>query len=136
MAQSKTDKYKAELLDVIRRHKIAFFDHAFGFTSFKRSTAYNHGLDKLDDIKNAIAQNRVKAKNYMLNKWIASDNATLQLAAFRLCSDREEHQKLNQQYIDHTSNGEKMQTSITVSATTDEDIVKNLLSKFDEEGDE
>lgn len=37
---------------------------------------------------------------------------------------------------DHTTNGEKMQTSITVSAATDEDIVKNLLAKFDEEGDE
>ncbi len=108
MAQSKTDKHKAELLDVIRRHKIAFLDHAFGFTSFSRSTAYNHGLDKLDDIKNAIAQNRVKAKNYMLNKWIASDNATLQLAAYRLCADPEEHQLLNQQYIDHTTKGEKI----------------------------
>src|SRR5690554_6510979 len=115
MAQSKTDKYKAELLDVIRRHKIAFFDHAFGFTSFKRSTAYNHGLDKMDDIKNAIAQNRVKAKNYMLNKWIASDNATLQLAAFRLCSDSEEHQKLNQQYIDHTSTDGSMSPKAPVS---------------------
>jgi hypothetical protein len=37
---------------------------------------------------------------------------------------------------DHTTKGEKMQTSITVSATTDEDIVKKLLAKFDEEGDE
>lgn len=136
MAQSKTDKYKAELLDVIKKHKIAFMDHCFAFTSFSRSTAYEHNLDKSDDIKNAIAQNRVKAKNYMLNKWIASDNATLQLAAFRLCSNREEHQKLNQQYIDHTTKGEKMQTSITVSAATDEAIVKNLLAKFDEEEDE
>ena len=38
--------------------------------------------------------------------------------------------------LDLTSGGEKMQTSITVSATADEDIVKNLLAKFDEEGDE
>ena len=117
---SKTDKYKAELLDVIRRHKIAFFDHAFGFTSFKRSTAYNHDLDKLDDIKNAIAQNRVKAKSYMLNKWIASDNPTLQLAAYRLCADPEEHQKLNQQYIDHTSKGEKIQPAPIVFYDSDD----------------
>jgi hypothetical protein len=118
---SKTDKYKAELLDVIRRHKIAFFDHAFGFTtSFKRSTAYNHGLDKLDDIKDAIAQNRVKAKTYMLNKWIESDNPTLQLAAYRLCADPEEHQKLNQQYIDHTSKGEKIQPAPIVFYDSDD----------------
>lgn len=117
---SKTDKYKAELLDVIKKHKIAFIDHCFAFTSFSRSTAYEHNLDKSDDIKNAIAQNRVKAKNYMLNKWIASDNATLQLAAYRLCADPEEHQKLNQQYIDHTSKGEKMQPVPIVFYDSDE----------------
>lgn len=117
---SKTDKYKAELLDVIKKHKIAFIDHCFAFTSFSRSTAYEHNLDKSDDIKNAIAQNRVKAKNYMLNKWIASDNATLQLAAYRLCADPEEHQKLNQQYIDHTSKGEKIQPAPIVFYDSDD----------------
>jgi hypothetical protein len=117
---SKTDKYKAELLDVIKKHKIAFIDHCFAFTSFSRSTAYEHNLDKSDDIKNAIAQNRVKAKTYMLNKWIESDNATLQLAAYRLCADPEEHQKLNQQYIDHTSKGEKIQPAPIVFYDSDD----------------
>ena len=137
MAHDKAKQYEQELLKVIQTKKIAFFDHCFAFTTFSRATAYNHDLDKLDTIKAAINSNRVSAKNYMLNKWIASENATLQLAAFRLCSDSEEHQKLNQQYIDHTSKGEKIQTSITVSATADKDVIRNLLAKFDkEEGDE
>lgn len=118
---SKTQEYAAELLAVIEKHKIAFLDHAFAFTSFSRSTAYEHNLDKSDDIKNAIAQNRVKAKNYMLNKWIASDNATLQLAAYRLCATPEEHQKLNQQYIDHTSKGEKIQPAPIVFYDSDDE---------------
>ena len=105
---SREEEYRLELLDVIKDNKIAFLDHAFAFTSFSRSTAYNNGLDKMDDIKDALRKNRVKAKTYMLNKWIKSDNATLQLAAYRLCADPEEHQKLNQQYIDHTSKGEKI----------------------------
>lgn len=117
---SKAEEYKLELLDVINEKKIAFLDHAFAFTSFSRSTAYNYGLDKLDDIKDAIAQNRVKAKTYMLNKWIKSDNATLQLAAYRLCADTEEHQKLNQQYIDHTSKGEKIQPAPIVFYDSDD----------------
>ena len=106
---SKAKEYELELLNVIQDNKIAFLDHAFAFTSFSRSTAYNNGLDKLDSIKDALRKNRVKAKTYMLNKWIESDNATLQLAAYRLCADPEEHQKLNQQYIDHTSKGERIQ---------------------------
>src|SRR5690606_4713632 len=104
----KTKEYEKELLKVIKEKKIAFFDHCFGFTSFSRRTAYEHKLHESHDIKNAINQNRVTAKNYMLNKWIASDNATLQVAAMRLLSDSEEHQKLNQSYIDHTTKREKL----------------------------
>lgn len=96
------------MLAAIKEHKIAFFDHCFGFVSFCAATAYNHDLDKLETIKNAIKQNRVKSKSYMLTKWIESDNATLQVAAYRLLSDSEEHQKLNQSYVDHTTKGEKI----------------------------
>ena len=106
--EEKKQLYEEELLKVIKDKKIAFFEHCFGFTSFSRATAYNHSLDKLDSIKDAINENRVTAKNYMLNKWIASDNATLQISAMRLLSDSEEHQKLNQSYVDHTSKGEKI----------------------------
>lgn len=104
----KANKYEEELLKVIKSKKIAFFDHCFGFTSFSRATAYNHSLDKLDSIKDAINENRVTAKNYMLNKWIGSDNPTLQISAMRLLSDSEEHKKLNQKYTDHTTNGQSI----------------------------
>ena len=110
--EEKAKKYEAELLKVIKEKKIAFFDHCFGFTSFSRRTAYEHRLHESHDIRNAINQNRVTAKNYMLNKWIASDNATLQISAMRLLSDSEEHQKLNQSYVDHTTKGKEI-TSIT-----------------------
>lgn len=106
MGRLKKSEMKVELLDVIKKNKIAFIDHAFAYTTFSRASAYNKNLDKLDDIRTAINKNRVKAKNYMINKWIASSNPTLQIAAFRLMSDTEEHKKLNQSYVDHTSDGE------------------------------
>jgi hypothetical protein len=97
--------YEAELLRVINENGIKFFDHSFGYTTFCRATAYKHGLDKIDAIKDAIDKNKVEAKNKMIGKWVDSDNPTLQIAAYRLMSDTEEHQKLNQSYIDHTSKG-------------------------------
>ncbi len=106
--KAKTDKYKNELLTVIKEKKIAFFDHSFAFTSFSRRTAYDYGLHEMHDIKDQIDDNRVKAKNYLLNKWISSDNPTLQLAAFRLLSVSEEHRLLNQNYTDHTTNGKEI----------------------------
>lgn len=105
----KTKKYADELLAAIKKNKIMRFEHAFGgFVSFSKKTAYNHNLHEVHDIKSAIEGNRASAKQYMIQKWIASQNATLQLAAFRLLADSEEHQKLNQQYIDHTSKSEKI----------------------------
>lgn len=92
----KSKKYEEELLKVIKEKKIAFFDHCFGFTSFSRTTAYDYKLNDSDVIKAAIATNRATAKNYMLNKWIASENATLQISAYRLLSEPEEHKLLNQ----------------------------------------
>ena len=101
---TKAEQYERELLKVIKEKKIAFFDHCFAFTSFSRSIAYYHKLNELDSIKEAIESNRVKAKNYMINKWIASDNPTLQVAAMRLLSDSDEHRKLNQNYTEHSGN--------------------------------
>jgi hypothetical protein len=108
--KKKTDKYKDELLNVIKEKKIAFFDHSFAFTTFSRRTAYEHGLHEMHDIKDQIDDNRVKAKNYLLNKWIGSENPTLQLAAFRLLSVSEEHRLLNQNYTDHTTNGKDIKS--------------------------
>ena len=110
--KAKTDKYKNELLQVIKEKKIAFFDHSFAFTSFSRRTAYDYGLHEMHDIKDQIDDNRVKAKNYLLNKWISSDNPTLQLAAFRLLSVSEEHRLLNQNYTDHTTNGKEIASNL------------------------
>lgn len=121
--QEKTLKYEAEMLKVIKERKICFFDHIFGFTSFRRSTAYDHGLDKSDTISTAIAQNRVTAKNYMLNKWIMGNNPTLQIAAMRLVADSEEHKKLNQTYVDHTTGGKEIGA---YKDWTDEQIEKEI----------
>jgi len=92
----KQKQYESELLKVIKEKKIAILSHAFGFTSFCSATAYNHDLEKLESIRNAINENKAKAKTYMLNKWIGSENAILQVAAYRLLSTPEEHRLLNQ----------------------------------------
>ena len=98
----KQKAYEKELLKIIKERKIMFFSHAFAYTSFSAATAYNHNLEKLDTIKDALAKNRASGVTYMLNKWIASDNATLQIAAMRIISDENLRRSLNQQYIEQT----------------------------------
>ena len=98
-----------EMEVAIKAKKIAFFDHIFAYTTFSRASAYNRNLDKLDSLRELINKNKVSAKNCMINNWISQkSNATLQIAAFRLMSTPEEHKLLNQQYIDHTTDGNKL----------------------------
>ena len=103
--EDKTQEYHDELIKAIQENNCTNFKEACMFVSFAKSTAYNHGLDKLDSIKDAIDANKIRTKHKMKRNWVNSDSAVLQLAAFRLMSDSEEHQKLNQSYIDHTTKG-------------------------------
>jgi hypothetical protein len=122
MDQSKKKVYADELLKVIQDYQIGCYTHAFAYTSFSQPTAYIYELEKLEAIKSAIAKNRASHKAYMLKKWIDSDNATLNLAAFRLLAEPEEHRMLNQSYIDHTTKGDKIGDKIDLSKYTDEEL--------------
>ena len=94
-------KHEAAILKIIKEKKLMRFDHIFAhFTGCSRATAYNHNLDKLDSIKEALELNRAKAEDYLLQKWIAGDNATLNIAAMRIVGSPEVRRCLNQQYIE------------------------------------
>ena len=105
----KARKYEAEMLRAIKKHKIMRFEHAFGgFVTFSKTTAYLHKLNESDDIKEALLENRNRGVTSLLKKWIDSDNATLQIAAMRMIADDDDRQRLNQQYVDHSTKGEKI----------------------------
>lgn len=117
-------KHEAGILEVLKTKPIFTFQDIFVFyAACTRATAYNHNLDKLDSIKDALYANKRKGVTTLLSKWLNSDNATLQIAAMRLVCDTEEHQKLNQSYIDHTTKGRSInQTAIDYSKFSDEEL--------------
>lgn len=122
------NKHELEIIKTIIDKRIMRFDHIFSFyKGCSRATAYNHGLDKLDSIKETLEQNRCSGVNYLLQKWIDSDNPTLQIAAMRLICTPEEHKKLNQSYIDHSTKDEKINgTSIIVQNQQTKDNLDSL----------
>jgi len=73
------------------------------------------------NIKEAIKKNRVKTKNSLKAKWYRSDNATLQVALYKLISDDDERKKLSQTYNDVTTNGEKINISLVEFVGNDND---------------
>ena len=108
------------ILEAIEKHPIFSFKDIFVYyKACSRATAYNHGLDKLDSIKEAIYSNRRRGVSTMLAKWMTSQNATLQLAAMRMICDTEEHRSLNQNYNDITTKGESINIPISKWAKDD-----------------
>ncbi len=102
-------QHEKGILAVIADNPVFSFKDIFVYyKACSRATAYNHNLDKLDSIKEAIYSNKREGVTSMMSKWIQSDNATLQIAAMRLISDEDERRRLNQQYVDHTSGGDKI----------------------------
>ena len=109
MEDINTEHEKAILETIAKNPIFKFKDIFVYYKGCGRSTAYNHNLDKLDSIKEALYSNRRKGVSTMLSIWIGSKNATLQLAAMRMICDPEEHRSLNQNYTDLTSKGEKIE---------------------------
>ena len=113
-------EHEKGILKAIEKHPIFSFKDIFVYyKACSRATAYNHGLDKLDSIKEAIYSNRRRGVSTMLAKWMTSQNATLQLAAMRMICDQEEHRSLNQNYNDVTTKGESINIPISKWAKND-----------------
>lgn len=94
MAMKKTDMVR-QCMDAIEKHKLVFIDDVMAYVPFCRSTFYAKGLDKTDNIKSALENNKIKMKQGMKAKWYKSDNATLQVALYKLIGSEEEAHRLN-----------------------------------------
>jgi hypothetical protein len=89
------DDILQKCLKAIEEHKCTTFDEMSLHIEATRQTLYNWGFDKLDNIKEAIAKQKVTAKSRMKKNWQREDAApALQIAAFKLMADDEEFGKL------------------------------------------
>ena len=93
------DELKRQALEIIDREEITTFNEIHLYMKAHRATLYTHELDKDDDIKKAIEEQKVAIKKKMRRNWRNSDNATLQIAEFKLLSSDDELARLNTQKV-------------------------------------
>lgn len=90
-----TETYLEKSLKAIEEKGLVFIDEIAPAIGVSRATFYNHGLDKLDSIKDCLTLNRVKRKSGLRRKWYENDNATTQIALYKLLAETEELERLN-----------------------------------------
>jgi hypothetical protein len=109
MTEQEKEKHIKEIIKILEVEKIFTFKDIFVFyKGCSRSTAYANELDKSDELKEALDMNKRRGVQSLIDKWIDSENATLQIAAFKIIAEPEERKAISQNYTDITSKDEKI----------------------------
>lgn len=95
MAYSKKSLEKQSIAAMEADGDILFIRDLVATLPCSRATFYNHGLDKLDTVKAALEANRSRVMQELRSKWRVSDNATLQIALYKLLAPDDEAERLN-----------------------------------------
>ena len=92
-----TKKLERQALEAINKYKLIWIEEVLSYLPCSKQTFYDHGLDKLDTIKNAITKNRTDLKVGLRKKWYDSDNPTTQIALYKLIGTEDESDRINSQ---------------------------------------
>ena len=97
--QYSTQELMEMAIKAINEEDCVTFDEVCLYLPVSRATFYNHELDKMDSIKEAITAKKVQLKKKLRRNWRASDNAVLQIAEFKLMATEDERDALTQSKV-------------------------------------
>lgn len=92
-------------MTAIEENKLSFVADLISFLPCSLQTFYTFfpkDSEDLECLKTKLDENKVTLKRSLRKKWAESENATLQLALYKLCADDEERRRLATNYNEHT----------------------------------
>ena len=112
MAYDKKKIYQ-QAEEAIKKNNLFFIEDIVAFLPCDKTTFYRFfpvDCNEYNTLKDLLDDNKVKTKSSIRAKLWKSNKASELLALYRLIATPEEHQKLNQSYVDHTSKGKEINT--------------------------
>ena len=98
---------KEELINqsikAIKSNEILFIEELVSYLPCSMKTFYNYKLQDLQDIKEQLERNRILKKIELRNKWYYSENATLQIALYKLLANENEYKRLTNNHNETSS---------------------------------
>ena len=110
MAYDKGQIYK-QAEEQVKANNLFYIEDIVAFLPISKTTFYEFypaESDELNALKSLLEINKVKTKSSIRAKLYKSNKASELLALYRLIATPDEHQKLNQSYVDHTTKGDKI----------------------------
>jgi len=80
------EKILEQSLKIIRKEQIVFLDDLISLIPCSKSTFYEWCYNQNESILEALEANKSSLKRSLRNKWLKSDNATVQIALYKLLS--------------------------------------------------
>jgi predicted DNA-binding protein (UPF0251 family) len=107
----KTEELEKMALDILKKDRmVVFIEEISHLMGISKKTFYERKLHESDTIKEALLENKRFIKANLRKKWYNNDNATTQIALYRLTADKDEFEALTQNKTDITTQGEKVET--------------------------
>jgi flagellar biosynthesis regulator FlbT len=109
------DKIFEQAKEAIKKHELYFIEDIVAYLPLTKTTFYDYfkiGSDELNELKDLLDQNKVVTKVAIRKQLSRSEKAGELLALYRLICTKEEHMLLNQQYVDHTTDGRPFKINI------------------------
>lgn len=116
----KKEELEKKCLAVIKEHKLVFLEEVISYLPCSKSTFYDLRLHESDLIKKEIQEIKVSLKTKMRRKWMNSENASLQIANYKLLASDEELARLTSSKVDLNKSEKKELTDEEL-----EDIISN-----------
>lgn len=116
--------------EAITKNNLFFIEDIVAFIPCSKSYFYETfkvDSDEMDTLREMLDQNKIKTKSAIRAKLFKGEKAAELLSLYRLICTNEERQMLNQQYIDHTTKGDKIDNQIVTTLTPEQ--LKESLKK-------
>jgi hypothetical protein len=100
------EKIYQQAEEAIKKNNLFFVEDIVAFLPCSKPTFYDFfpkNSNELNDLKDLLEDNKIKTKSSIRAKLWKSNRASELLALYRLIATPEEHQKLNQSYVEQTT---------------------------------
>ena len=118
MAYSKAQKQQilTKAIAQAKKYNLYFISDVIAYLPISRQTFYDWKFDKIDKLKGILQDNKICVKVALRKKWQESDNATLNIALYKLVGSNKERRMLaDRQEIKHSGN-------MDINKLTDEEL--------------
>lgn len=88
------DEILKKAIQVVADEECVTIEEVCLYLPIHRATFYGWGLDKSDELKDALESQKIKLKKGMRRNWRKSDNPALQIAEYKLMATDEEIEKI------------------------------------------